>query len=122
MRQIRCRLYKGINTKEPDASLRFGAAQSKSAGRGPPATPPAGTETRTQHRPHGAGAEGGGLGAHPSRLGMGDPLSVHRAPQQLLHVPRHVDAVIQVKVTLGVHHGVGVLRVHVVMGLGADGG
>lgn len=39
MRQIRCRLYKGINTKEPDASLRFGAAQSKSPGQGPPAAP-----------------------------------------------------------------------------------
>lgn len=40
MRQIRCRLYKGINTKELDASLRFGAAQSKSWEQGPPATPP----------------------------------------------------------------------------------
>lgn len=39
MRQIRCRLYKGINTKELDASLCFGAAQSKSWGQGPPAVP-----------------------------------------------------------------------------------
>lgn len=63
MRQIRCRLYKGINTKELDASLRFGAAQSKSWEQGPPATPP-GTETRTQHSPRVAGA--GGPGARPS--------------------------------------------------------
>lgn len=104
MRQIRCRLYKGINTKEPDASLRFGAAQSKSPGQGPPAAPP-GTETRTQHSPRSAG--GGGPGARPSRLGMGDPLTVHGAPQQLLHVPRHVHGVIQVEVTLRVQHGVG---------------
>lgn len=39
MRQIRCHLYKGINTKEPDASLHFGAAQSKSSGQGPPVAP-----------------------------------------------------------------------------------
>lgn len=104
MRQIRCRLYKGINTKEPDASLRFGAAQSKSPGQGPPATPP-GTETRTQHSPHRATA--GGPGTRPSRLGMGDPLTVHRAPQQLLHMPCHVHGVIQVEVSLGVQHGVG---------------
>lgn len=41
-----------------------------------------------------------------SRLGMGDPLTVHGAPQQLLHVPRHIHCVFQVKITLGVQYRV----------------
>lgn len=107
MRQIRCRLYKGINTKELDASLCFGAAQSKSWGQGRAHPLSPGTETRTQHSPRSAGARGKGAGACLSRLGVGDPLTVHGAPQQLLHVPRHIHRVFQVKIALGVQHRVG---------------
>lgn len=117
MRQIRCCLYKGINTKELDASLCFGA-QSKSWGQGPPAVPWH-RDTNTAQFPQRRG-QGQGPGACLSRLGMGNPLTVHGAPQQLLHVPRHIHRVFQVKITLGVQHRVGVLGVHVVMRLGAD--
>lgn len=99
MRQIRCRLYKGLNTKEPDVRLHFRAAQSKSAGQGPPAAPPA------QRHEHSTVPEA--PGTRPSRLGVRDPLTVHGAPQQLLHVPRHVHGILQVKVTFRFQDGIG---------------
>lgn len=57
MRQIRCCLYKGINTEELDASLCFGA-QSKSWGQGPPAVPwhrDTNTAQSPQHQGQGQG-------------------------------------------------------------------
>lgn len=99
MRQIRCRLYKGLNTKEPDVRLHFRAAQSKSAGQGPPAAPPA------QRHEHSTVPEA--PGTRPSRLGVRDPLTVHGASQQLLHVPRHVHGILQVKVTFRFQDGIG---------------
>lgn len=42
-----------------------------------------------------------------SRLGVGDPLTVHGAPQQLLHVLGHVHGVVQVEVAFRVQHGLG---------------
>lgn len=123
MRQIRCLLYKGINIKELDTTLHLGTAQSKSVGREPPhGRLPPGWAQRHKHGtvPAALGANVGPRGCR-SRLGMGNPLTVHGAPQQLLHMLGHVHGVVQVKVAFGVQHGLGVLRVHVVMGVGADG-
>ena len=86
MRQIRCLLYKGINIKELDTTLHLGTAQG---------TVPAAL-----------GANVGPRGCR-SRLGMGNPLTVHGAPQQLLHMLGHVHGVVQVKVAFGVQYGLG---------------
>lgn len=123
MRQIRCLLYKGINIKELDTTLHLGTAQSKSVGREPPhGRLPPGWAQRHKHGtvPAALGANVGPRGCR-SRLGMGNPLTVHGAPQQLLHMLGHVHGVVQVKVAFGVQYGLGVLCVHVVMGVGADG-
>lgn len=146
MRQIRCLLYKGINIKELDTTLHLGTAQSKSVGREPPhGRLPPGWAQRHKHGtvPAALGANVGPRSCR-SRLGMGNPLTVHGAPQQLLHMLGHVHGVVQVKVAFGVQHGLGaaggegvrvgarvaaegmgtqylLLRVHVVMGVGADG-
>lgn len=106
MRQIRCRLYKGIKTpKSWTPACVSGQHRANPGGRAHPLSP--GTETRTQHSPRSAGARGKGAGACLSRLGVGDPLTVHGAPQQLLHVPCHIHRVFQVKIALGVQHRVG---------------
>lgn len=47
-----------------------------------------------------AGSEGQGSGL------LAAPLALHGPPQELLHVPRHVHGVVQVKLSVRVQHGV----------------
>lgn len=106
MRQIRCRLYKGINTKRAGRQPVFWGSTEQILGAGPTRCPLA---QRHEHSTVPAAPGPGARDQAPaclSRLGVGDPLTVHGATQELLHVPRHIHRVFQVKITLGVQYRV----------------
>lgn len=59
----------------------------------------------------GAGVRAGLAWLHCMSRGQGSrllatPLTLHRPSQKLLHMPRHVHGVIEVKVAVSVQHGV----------------